>query len=479
MAEDNALISRAKSGDEQAFTDLMRAYYGFVYRIVVEIVNNPHDAEEVVQDTFLNVYRGLAQYEERTKFRSWLAKIARNRALNWQREHRTNTVSINEVGEGALQYADSADEHLIRDEQIELIRRAMGTLSQKDRDIARAYYLDGASYAELIRTHGLSYTAISFRLSRAKRTLAKRLQYLLNVAFVPPVISLKKISLGGLTAMKIGTAPKITVGAIAIIALVFIGLHQLKSPEENLSLSERVVESMPNESIHSVAQTDNARKSTAVTSLSEDKPQISTEEMEQIEDFFAQLEADDTQSNTGQLAEAEFRQDADERVADNAAALTEITEQSAEEVMNAFLEAFRILDRDAIRPLLTAEMRKRTDFLAPVEFSVEITEIRVEERDGTEGVEHLGRVEDEEEARHQLEQLMLEPVLKMVSQAEVVSSGHVGSEFHFRLGMPAPEMPVPNKEAVIETEMPPPPETLVKMHKEDDTWLIYDHETLD
>ena len=100
MAEDNALISRAQSGDEQAFAELMRAYYAFVYRIVINIVNNPHDAEEVVQDTFLNVYRGLAHYEERTKFGSWLAKIARNRALNWRRAQREDTVSINDVGEG-------------------------------------------------------------------------------------------------------------------------------------------------------------------------------------------------------------------------------------------------------------------------------------------------------------------------------------------------------------------------------------------
>ena len=88
MTEDNALVSRAKSGDEQAFAELMRAYYAFVYRIVIKIVDNPHDAEEVVQDAFLNAYRGLAQYEDRTKFRSWLAKIARNRALNWQRAQR-------------------------------------------------------------------------------------------------------------------------------------------------------------------------------------------------------------------------------------------------------------------------------------------------------------------------------------------------------------------------------------------------------
>ena len=136
MAEDNALILRAKSGDEQAFAELMRAYYAFVYRIVNEIVDNPHDAEEVVQDAFLNAYRGLARYEERTRFRSWLAKIARNRALNWQRDQRTDTVSINEVSEGTLRVVDSPGEQLIRDEQIELVRRAMSTLSQKDRDIA-------------------------------------------------------------------------------------------------------------------------------------------------------------------------------------------------------------------------------------------------------------------------------------------------------------------------------------------------------
>ncbi len=205
MANDKVLISRAQSGDEGAFADLMREYYAFVYAIVIEIVNNPHDAEEVVQDTFLNAYRGLTRYEEQTKFRSWLATIARNRALNWLRGQRMDTVSINEVEERALQIPNTLDDQLIRDEQRELIHRAMDTLSQKDREIAHSYYLDGASYDELIRTHGLSYKAIAFRLSRAKRRLTKRLQYLLTGLSVPPATTLKQIYSGGFTAMKIGT----------------------------------------------------------------------------------------------------------------------------------------------------------------------------------------------------------------------------------------------------------------------------------
>ena len=223
MANEKVLISRAQSGDEGAFADLMRSHYAFVYAIVIGIVNNPHDAEEVVQDTFLNAYRGLAQYEEQTKFRSWLATIARNRALNWLRAQRMDTVSINEVEERALQIPNTLDDQLIRDEQRELIRRAMEILSQKDREIAHSYYLDGASYDELTRTHGLSYKAIAFRLSRAKQRLTKRLQYLLTGLSVPPATTLKQIYSGGFTAMKIETVPKITAGEIGIGTLASRG----------------------------------------------------------------------------------------------------------------------------------------------------------------------------------------------------------------------------------------------------------------
>ena len=81
MAKENTLIYRAQSGDEGAFADLMRAYHPFVYTIVVGIVDNPHDTEEVVQDAFLNAYQGLSQLEDATKFKSWLAEIARSRTL--------------------------------------------------------------------------------------------------------------------------------------------------------------------------------------------------------------------------------------------------------------------------------------------------------------------------------------------------------------------------------------------------------------
>lgn len=84
--------------------------------------------------------------------------------------------------------------------------------------------------------------------------------------------------------MKVGTVSKITVGMIAIIALVFIGSRQLLSPEEDSSLS------ITGKPMQSNTEIDTARGSVVTTPLRGDEPQISAEEMEQIEDFFAQLE---------------------------------------------------------------------------------------------------------------------------------------------------------------------------------------------
>ena len=353
MAKDNTLIHRAQTGNEGAFAALMREHYPFVYAIVIRIVKNSHDAEEVVQDTFLNTYRGLAQLEDTTKFKSWLGEIAQNCARNWLRKQRGDTVSIDEVNEQMLQMEDSPDERLIRQEQRELIRRTMETLPRKDREIAQAFYLDGASYDELTRTHGLSYNAIAFRLSRAKRQLTKRLQYLLTGIFVSPAMTLKKIYSGGLTVMKVGTVPKIVVGVAALIALIFIGfvgVRQMNAPtvEERVYLSpwEDGTARPRNNSEYLAAQTDSAQD----TGLRDNQSQNSAAEIELIDDFWDQSE----ETDTTQLAiDAEFEIDANQDLFAEISTLLDDEGQSAEDVMNAFLEALRSLDAERIRTLMT------------------------------------------------------------------------------------------------------------------------------
>ena len=287
-----------------------------------------------------------------------LGEIARNRARSWLRKQRINTVSIDEVSEHTLGTQDLPDEQLIRREQRELIRRAMETLSEKDREIAHAYYLEGASYDELISTHGLSYNAIAFRLSRAKRQLTKRLRYLLTGVFVSPAMTLKKFYSGGVTVMKAGTVPKITVGAAALIALIFIGfvvVRQINTPtvEERVYLSpwEDGTERPRNDGESLAAQTDSAQN----MENRDNQSQISTEGLELVDDSLGQSEETDTAQFA---AEAEFEIETDPDLFADISTLLDDEGQLAEDVMNAYVEALRSLDVEVLLTLMTGAAKE-------------------------------------------------------------------------------------------------------------------------
>ena len=469
VANENGLIYRAQAGDEEAFAELMRTYYAYVYTIVIGIVGNPNDAEEIVQDTFLSAYRGLGALEDTAKFKSWLAEIARNHARDRLRKQRVETVSIDDVGEHTLRTPGAVDDELIRDEQRELIRRAMETLSEKDREIAHSYYLEGASYDELMQTHGLSYKAISFRLSRAKQRLAKRLQYLLTGLSVPPATILKQLYSGGLTVMKAGTVPKLIIGAIGIIALIFIGFigsRTLLSSKDKHSQSVEAVGHTSDTTAQSVTQTDATRGGDPTKPSSEAQRPITEQERHQIKNFFSQFEESDAQSEADTPQSTTASESEIESASTDTGAALSTTEQSAEDVMHAYLEAFRNLDFEAMLPLTTGDAKAEMESTKadmeqlPLEMAGESPEM----------------------------QSMMESVFdQMFGGAEIVSSEYVGDEFHFRLRMPTSDLlntmlgplrqEMANRPEIA--DLPPMPqmsdiEAVVKMRKEDGAWQIYD-----
>lgn len=474
MANDDTLIYRAQSGDEGAFADLIRVYYPFVYAIVIGIVNNPHDAEEVVQDTFLNAYRGLAQYQDMAKFKNWLGEIARNRARSWLRKQRIDTVPIDEVSEHSLGTENLPDEQLIRREQRELIRCAMGALSDKDREIAHAYYLDGASYDELTSTHGLSYNAIAFRLSRAKRQITKRLQYLLTGIFVSPAMTLKKFYSGGLTAMKAATVPKMTVGVVALIALIFvgfIGVRRMNAPtvEERVYLSpwEDGTARPQNNPEALASQTDSVQH----TENSDNQSQISTEEMELVDDSLVQSEETDT---TQFAADAEFDMETDPDLFAEISTLLDDEGQLAEDVMDAYVEALRNLDVEGLLSVMVGAAKEAFESeMLPVlkgELPQDLIDTYYSVAHDMVPPEKLDEMADE--WIQAMKGATLPALKQMLSSAEVVSSEYVGDELHFQVRVSSPPE-IPGASDLGIPEMPKMPDQLNKIRKENGVWRIY------
>src|SRR6202162_4038231 len=91
------LVHAAKAGDISAFEELVKRYDRNVFRIAQHITQNREDAEDVVQDAFLKAYQNLQNFQENSKFYTWLVRIAVNEALMRLRRRRTGQmVSLDE-----------------------------------------------------------------------------------------------------------------------------------------------------------------------------------------------------------------------------------------------------------------------------------------------------------------------------------------------------------------------------------------------
>jgi RNA polymerase sigma-70 factor (ECF subfamily) len=92
--EDSDLIAAAQHGDQRAFTKLVKRYEDLVYRYAFKLCREQEAAEEVFQDTFVNVYRKLHQFDRRSKFSTWLYRVVTNNCLMKMRRSKLAKASV-------------------------------------------------------------------------------------------------------------------------------------------------------------------------------------------------------------------------------------------------------------------------------------------------------------------------------------------------------------------------------------------------
>src|SRR3954469_13817596 len=105
---DEALSARAAAGDEHAFEDLVTRYQARVFRMARRLTGDDGDAQDALQETFLQAYRGLASFRGDARFSTWLYRIATNAALMQRRARRRRPA---ESLEAYLPRFDARGEH--------------------------------------------------------------------------------------------------------------------------------------------------------------------------------------------------------------------------------------------------------------------------------------------------------------------------------------------------------------------------------
>ena len=180
-ASDESLVERARAGEKRAFDTLVRRYQERVYSLAVRLCGSERDAEEILQETFLQIYRKLDSFRGESRFSTWLFRIAANGALMHRRANaRRQTESLEEYlptfnDAGRLERLDldygraaRADELLERRELTERVLEAIERLPETYRATFTLRDLEELSTEETAEVLDLDPAVVRTRLHRAR-----------------------------------------------------------------------------------------------------------------------------------------------------------------------------------------------------------------------------------------------------------------------------------------------------------------------
>lgn len=167
-ADDASLISRARGGDGEAFRLLVERYYRAAYSSAFAVLGNSSDAEEMAQETFVQVHAKLDLLREPGALAGWIWRIARDSALKHLRKHK-RMVRMPEVPESAG--GETADARVLAAEEGDSLRRALEELPQEMRQALLMRYWEGLDYEQMAHRSGVSPAALYQRVCRGLKQL--------------------------------------------------------------------------------------------------------------------------------------------------------------------------------------------------------------------------------------------------------------------------------------------------------------------
>jgi RNA polymerase sigma factor (sigma-70 family) len=182
-ASDEMLVEATKAGEKLAFVELWRRHSAKIFKTVFRVTRNREDAEDALQDAFLKAFVHLKSFDGRSKFSTWLTRIAINSALMILRRKRSypeTSVDIGTPGEAhqCREFEDHSidiEGHCVRSERARNLRRAIVRLRPALREVVEIQQRHDVSIKEVAEITGLSLAATKSRMMRAKAALRRKL----------------------------------------------------------------------------------------------------------------------------------------------------------------------------------------------------------------------------------------------------------------------------------------------------------------
>ncbi|QRR02980.1 RNA polymerase sigma factor [Dyadobacter sandarakinus] len=173
------LVERCKLGERKAQYELYKLYSKAMFNICMRILNHMGEAEDALQEAFVDAFTNLHQFRQQSTFGAWLKQIVVNKAINHLRGRKVKLVEIEEFQE-TIEGSDSlADSFSLSESEttmeVERVRNAMLKLPDGYRVVLSLYLFEGYDHEEIGEVLGISETTSRTQYMRAKRRLVEML----------------------------------------------------------------------------------------------------------------------------------------------------------------------------------------------------------------------------------------------------------------------------------------------------------------
>ncbi len=171
-----SLCRRAKKADKDAVCELLKIYYAEVYAYLRRLCGSRHDAEDLTQQTFLKAWSSLDGFAGRSKFSTWLYRIAHNTYIDWQRRNTGSTQSCPDqwwqecIDQNPGPFANLAERQLAQ-----RLYEAVGQLNEDKKHVVHLHYYQGLSIRETAKVLNVATSTVKYRLREVFKALRVKL----------------------------------------------------------------------------------------------------------------------------------------------------------------------------------------------------------------------------------------------------------------------------------------------------------------
>ncbi len=177
--EDMELVTKARSGDQHAYSVLMGRYKDSINYMLLKMVHNRDDADDLTIEAFGKAFLHLDKYTPDFAFSTWLFKIALNNAIDFIRKKKLHTLSLDDENDESSKYAFSKiktsaldpEESIIKDQRAGLMRTILDELNPKYKTLIEMRYFEELSYEEIAEKLNMPLGTVKAQLFRARNFL--------------------------------------------------------------------------------------------------------------------------------------------------------------------------------------------------------------------------------------------------------------------------------------------------------------------